>query len=139
MSQSTTPVKQAKPSAAAGSEKDPLRLIEKLEVKTKAVNANNVARVANSHLVSADDRLHPLLSLKNGRTLEKFPESPRALAKLSGCSPQASSSVNLANLNPIVVTLVDAMLSALEADRNGHEMEKRERLRLQIGLRPNPA
>ncbi|KEQ95054.1 hypothetical protein AUEXF2481DRAFT_233239 [Aureobasidium subglaciale EXF-2481] len=120
MSQSTTPVKQAKPPAAAGSEKDPLRLIEKLEVKTKAVNANNVARVANSHLVSADDKLHPLLSLKNGRTLEKFPESPKALAKLS-------------------VALVDAMLSALEADRNGNEMEKRERLRLQIGLKPNPA
>ncbi|KAI5241748.1 hypothetical protein E4T43_05318 [Aureobasidium subglaciale] len=125
MSQSTNPVKQAKPPAAAGSEKDPLRLIEKLEVKTKAVNANNVARVANSHLVSADDKLHPLLSLKNGRTLEKFPESPKALAKLSGCSPR--------------LALVDAMLSALEADRNGNEMEKRERLRLQIGLKPNPA
>lgn len=47
-------------------------------------NANNVARVANSQLVSADDKLHPLLSLKNGRTLEKFPETPKALAKLSG-------------------------------------------------------
>lgn len=36
MSQSTTPVKQAKPSAAAG-EKDPVRMLEKLETKTKAV------------------------------------------------------------------------------------------------------
>jgi hypothetical protein len=47
-------------------------------------NANNVARVANSQLVNADDKLHPLLSLKNGRTLEKFPDTPKALAKLSG-------------------------------------------------------
>jgi len=37
MSQSTTPVKQAKPAAAAGSEKDPVRMLEKLETKTKAV------------------------------------------------------------------------------------------------------
>ncbi|KAH0284218.1 hypothetical protein M436DRAFT_62189 [Aureobasidium namibiae CBS 147.97] len=113
MSQSTTPVKQAKPAAAAGSEKDPVRMLEKLETKTKAV-------VANSQLVSADDKLHPLLSLKNGRTLEKFPETPKALAKLS-------------------VTVVDAMLSALEADREGNEMVKREKLRLQIGLKANPA
>jgi hypothetical protein len=34
---STTPIKQAKPAAAAGSEKDPVRMIEKLETKTKAV------------------------------------------------------------------------------------------------------
>ncbi|KAG9593392.1 hypothetical protein KCU77_g17020, partial [Aureobasidium melanogenum] len=121
MSQSTTtPIKQAKAPAAPGGQKDPLHMIEKLETKTKAVNANNVARVANSQLVSADDKLHPLLSLKNGKKLEKFPDTPKALAKLS-------------------VITVDAMLSALEADRDGNEMEKREKLRLQIGLKPNPA
>ncbi|OBW64951.1 hypothetical protein D6C84_04383 [Aureobasidium pullulans] len=120
MSSSTTPIKQAKPAAPAGSEKDPVRMIEKLETKTKAVNANNIARVANSQLTNADEKLHPLLSLKNGRTLEKFPDTSKALAKLS-------------------VTVVDAMLSALEADRTGNEMEKREKLRLQIGLKPNPA
>jgi len=37
------------------------------------------------------------------------------------------------------VTVVDAMLSALEADREGNEMVKREKLRLQIGLKANPA
>ncbi|TIA27834.1 hypothetical protein D6C79_10491, partial [Aureobasidium pullulans] len=84
MSSSTTPVKQAKPAAPAGSEKDPVRMIEKLETKTKAVNANNIARVANSQLTNADEKLHPLLSLKNGRTLEKFPDTSKALAKLSG-------------------------------------------------------
>lgn len=38
-----------------------------------------------------------------------------------------------------IVTIVDAMLSALEADREGNEMVKREKLRLQIGLKANPA
>lgn len=37
------------------------------------------------------------------------------------------------------VTTVDAILLALEADRTGKETEKRERLRVQIGLKPNPA
>lgn len=39
----------------------------------------------------------------------------------------------------IPVTLLDAMLVALEADRTGTEDAKRERLRVQIGLKPNPA
>ncbi|CAD0112261.1 unnamed protein product, partial [Aureobasidium uvarum] len=105
MSQSTTtPIKQAKAPAAAGSEKDPVRMIEKLDIKTKAV-------VANSQLVSADDKLHPLLSLKNGRPLTSFRD-----AKGVGEAERA-----------------------LEADRDGNEMMKREKLRLQIGLKPNPA
>jgi len=37
------------------------------------------------------------------------------------------------------VTLVDSILLALEADRAGNEEAKRERLRVQIGLKPNPA
>ncbi|THY75433.1 hypothetical protein D6C87_07142 [Aureobasidium pullulans] len=135
MSSSTTPIKQAKPAAPAGSEKDPVRMIEKLETKTKAV-------VANSQLTNADEKLHPLLSLKNGRTLEKFPDTSKALAKLSGelisYSPYLISMLRLLIVVD-VVTVVDAMLSALEADRTGNEMEKREKLRLQIGLKPNPA
>lgn len=39
----------------------------------------------------------------------------------------------------MAVTVVDAILNALEADRMGKEEEKRERLRVQIGLKPNPA
>ncbi|THY60354.1 hypothetical protein D6C98_02401 [Aureobasidium pullulans] len=135
MSSSTTPIKQAKPAAPAGSEKDPVRMIEKLETKTKAV-------VANSQLTNADEKLHPLLSLKNGRTLEKFPDTSKALAKLSGelisYPPHLISMLRLLIVVD-VVTVVDAMLSALEADRTGNEMEKREKLRLQIGLKPNPA
>ncbi|THX96456.1 hypothetical protein D6D03_08744 [Aureobasidium pullulans] len=136
MSSSTTPVKQAKPAAPAGSEKDPVRMIEKLETKTKAV-------VANSQLTNADEKLHPLLSLKNGRTLEKFPDTSKALAKLSGELISYLSFLFDSMLDLLivvdVVTVVDAMLSALEADRTGNEMEKREKLRLQIGLKPNPA
>ena len=39
----------------------------------------------------------------------------------------------------VVVTLVDAMLNGLEADRTGSEATKKERLRVQIGLKSNPA
>jgi hypothetical protein len=34
---------------------------------------------------------------------------------------------------------VDNMLNALDADRTGNEATKREKLRVQIGLKPNPA
>ncbi|THY79671.1 hypothetical protein D6C95_09756, partial [Aureobasidium pullulans] len=110
---STTPIKQAKPAAPAGSEKDPVRMIEKLETKTKAVNANNIARVANSQLTNADEKLHPLLSLKNGRTLEKFPDTSKALAKLSGELISYLSFLFDSILDLLivvdVVTVVDAM------------------------------
>jgi len=36
------------------------------------------------------------------------------------------------------VTTVDAILNSLEADRTGNEAAKKERLRVQIGLKPNP-
>ena len=38
-----------------------------------------------------------------------------------------------------VVTIVDAILLALDADRTGKEAEKRANLRIQLGLKPNPA
>jgi len=41
--------------------------------------------------------------------------------------------------NMYTVTVVDAILLSLEAERTGKEEEKRERLRVQIGLKPNPA
>jgi len=39
----------------------------------------------------------------------------------------------------LVVINVDNMLNALDADRAGNEAAKREKLRVQIGLKPNPA
>lgn len=47
-------------------------------------NANNVARTANAHLTSADESLYPLVSLKTGRAIDRFPDTPRGIAKLSG-------------------------------------------------------
>jgi hypothetical protein len=41
--------------------------------------------------------------------------------------------------NGKIVIQVDNILNALEADRTGNEAAKREKLRLQIGLKPNPA
>ena len=37
------------------------------------------------------------------------------------------------------VVQLDQMLTGLEADRSGNEAAKREKLRLQVGLKPNPA
>jgi len=71
------------PTAAAVAKDDPAKAIEKLEIRTKAVNTNNVARVANSHLTSSDAKLHPLVSLRTGKPLEKFPEASKDLAKLT--------------------------------------------------------
>lgn len=69
--------------AAAVAKDDPAKAIEKLEIRTKAVNTNNVARVANSHLISSDAKLHPLVSLRTGKPLEKFPETSMGLNKLT--------------------------------------------------------
>ncbi|GAB7328946.1 hypothetical protein MBLNU13_g00817t1 [Cladosporium sp. NU13] len=107
-------------SPAAIAKDDPVKAIEKLETRTKAINANNVARVANSHLTSNDAKLHPLVSLRTGNTLDKFPQTSKDIAKLT-------------------LIQVDNMLLGLEADRAGNEAAKREKLRLQIGLKPNPA
>lgn len=70
-------------SATAVAKDDPAKAIEKLETRTKAVNANNVARVANSQLTSSDEKLHPLVSLKTNKPLDKFPETSKDLGKLT--------------------------------------------------------
>lgn len=127
-------------SAAQVAQSDPAKAIEKLETRTKAVNANNVARVANSQLTSNDEKLHPLVSLKTGKTLEKFPETSKDIQKLTRMLiAQLSLRVLVVSADMQVVINVDNMLSNLEADRAGNEAAKRERLRVQIGLKPNPA
>lgn len=70
-------------SATAVAKDDPAKAIEKLETRTKAVNANNVARVANSQLTSSEEKLHPLVNVKTGKTLDKFPETSKDLTKLT--------------------------------------------------------
>ncbi|KAI7162632.1 hypothetical protein KC349_g1921 [Hortaea werneckii] len=98
---------------------DTVKAIEKLETRIKAVNANSIARVANSQMTDPEEKLHPLLSLKTGKPIEKFPPSPASISKLG-------------------LTQIDTLLNTLEADRSGNEDAKRERLRLQIGLKPKP-
>lgn len=93
-------------SAAAAAKDDTVKAIEKLETRTKAVyvppsryrswgsittqalidgsNANNIARVANSQLATADEKLSPLMSLKTGKPIEKFPATSKDISKL-GC------------------------------------------------------
>jgi hypothetical protein len=142
-------------SAAVVAKDDPAKAIEKLEIRTKAVNTNNVARVANSHLTTSDAKLHPLVSLRNGKPLDKFPETSAGLVKLTCKSPISFSfsllcwgwleSLGLCCvfvqllMRCLLVVNVDQMLNALDAERSGSEAMKRERLRVQIGLRPNPA
>ncbi|KAK3686921.1 hypothetical protein LTR37_019319 [Vermiconidia calcicola] len=129
-----TPAKApAKPTAAAGkagansaqpdaapSVAGDNKAIEKLEATTKAVNANNIARVANSQLTANDESLHPLVSLKTGKPIEKFPKTSKDIDK-------------------VTLTMIDGMLNELQADRSGSEAIKRERFRVQIGLKANPA
>ncbi|KAK6440823.1 hypothetical protein LTR95_002950 [Oleoguttula sp. CCFEE 5521] len=117
---STAASKKADESAAAIAQNDPAKAIEKLETRTKAVNANNIARVANSQLTSSDEKLLPLVSLKTGKPLENFPTTSKGLEKL-----------NLVH--------IDQFLTALEAERSGGEAKRRETLRVQIGLKASPA
>lgn len=81
-------------SAAVVAKDDPVKAIEKLEIRTKAVNTNNVARVANSHLTSNDAKLHPLVSLRTGKPLEKFPETSKDIAKLTRESKSRGNSLS---------------------------------------------
>ncbi|OCL13612.1 hypothetical protein AOQ84DRAFT_372017 [Glonium stellatum] len=118
---STTGTKSGTKLDAAVPRKDEVvQRLDKLEARTKAINSNNVARVANSHLTSADDKLHVLHSLKTGRPIERFPTTPKEIAKLTD-------------------TLVDAILLALDVERTGSKEQKVEKLRMQIGLKPSPA
>ncbi|KAK5111357.1 hypothetical protein LTR62_005197 [Meristemomyces frigidus] len=129
-------------SASEIAKQDTVKAIEKLEIKTKAVNTNNIARVANSQLTANDEKLQPFMSLKTGRPIEKFPSTSKDIAKLS-CELDRLPLVRLNNLNfetdSNAVTTLDSILSALDADRSGNEEAKRERVRLQIGLKPHPA
>lgn len=87
-------------SAAATAKDDTNKAIEKLETRFKAVyvassfqlrrhmmsltcasNTNNVARVANSRVTSNDEKLIPLVSLKNGQPLARFPETAKDVGK----------------------------------------------------------
>ena len=105
-------------------------------------NTNNIARVSNSKLTSGDDKLQPLVSLKTANAIDRFPATSNAINKLSGMSNYPlcpDDDLESGVLTWDTVTIIDAILLALEADRTGKEDEKRDRLRTQIGLKTNPA
>ncbi|KAI7546355.1 hypothetical protein KC331_g5670 [Hortaea werneckii] len=110
---------QATEQAADIANDDTVKAIEKLETRIKAVNANSITRVANSQITDPEGKLHPLLSLKTGKPIEKFPPTPASISKLG-------------------LTQIDTLLNTLDVDRSGNEEAKRERLRLQVGLKPKP-
>ncbi|EON63016.1 hypothetical protein W97_02242 [Coniosporium apollinis CBS 100218] len=114
----TTPKVPASSAASPGKEEIKDRL-NRQENRTKAVNTNNIARVTNSQLTSADEKLQPLYSLKTNRPLDNFPPTAKNISRLSDIQ-------------------LDAMLSGLEADRTGSKEQKVERLRMHLGLKPNP-
>lgn len=87
-------------SAVATAKDDTVKAIEKLEIRQKAMyvqgsidlesgtdhhssNTNNVARVANSHITDPEAKLTPLVSIKTGKPLEKFPDSSKDIQKLT--------------------------------------------------------
>ncbi|KAK4501419.1 hypothetical protein PRZ48_007228 [Zasmidium cellare] len=107
-------------SAAATAKDDTVKAIEKIETRQKAINSNNVARVANSHITDPEAKLTPLVSIKTGKALDKFPETSKDIQKLT-----------LVQINEI--------LSQLDTERTGSEQARRERLRQQIGLKAIPA
>jgi len=79
----TTPTKSPAVADSHSPIKDAEKTFKDLETKVKAININNIARTANSHLVSADEKLHPLVSLKTARAIDRFPDTPTGLSKLS--------------------------------------------------------
>ncbi|CAK4034074.1 Hypothetical predicted protein [Lecanosticta acicola] len=107
-------------SAAATAIEDTVKAIEKLEAKLTAINTNSVARVANSHITSADEALTPMVSLKTSKPLDKFPDTPKDIAKLT-------------------LVQINDLLTHLDTGKTGSEVARRERLRTQMGLKASPA
>jgi len=83
------------------------------------------------------------VSLRTGKPLEKFPETSAGIAKLTcksfWCCVGIGRCFNADLVFVFLVVSIDNMLNALDAERSGNEATKREKLRVQIGLKPNPA
>ncbi|KAJ9639964.1 hypothetical protein H2201_006866 [Coniosporium apollinis] len=132
----TTPKVPASSAASPGKEEIKDRL-NRQENRTKAVNTNNIARIANSQLTSADEKLQPLYSLRTNRPLDHFPTTAKGISKLSGVfNYHLGPCVEV--LNRDTDSMLDAMLLGLEAERTGNKEQKVERLRMHLGLKPNP-
>lgn len=81
---------------------------------------NNVARLINSTLMDADLQLSPLRNVATNELIDQFPATPRAIRGM----PSAA---------------LDTVLRALGMEIDGRIEQKRLRLRVQIGLKADPA
>jgi hypothetical protein len=81
---------------------------------------NNVARLINSTLTDADLQLSPLRNVATNELIDQFPATPRAIRVI----PSAA---------------LDTVLRALGMEIDGQINQKRQRLRVQVGLKADPA
>ncbi len=82
-------------------------------------NVNNVARLINSSLVDSDGQLSPLHNVATNEPIDRFPATPGAIKDM----PAAA---------------LNTVLRALGMETNGGLEQKRQRLRVQIGLNAVP-
>ena len=81
---------------------------------------NNVARLINRSLAEPDGQLSPLRNVATNELIDQFPTTPRAIRGM----PSAA---------------LDTVLRALGMEIDGRIEQKRQRLRVQIGLKADSA
>lgn len=93
---------------------------ERANLRMTTMDANTLARIANSLLVNSDHSLTPLRSLATGADIENFPATAQDLNSLSSAD-------------------VSRILLALGATPSGLAASRKQKLRVLVGLRLNPA
>jgi hypothetical protein len=82
-------------------------------------DVNNVARLINRSLVQPDGQLPPLHNVATNESIDRFPATPGAIKDM----PAAA---------------LNMVLRALGIETNGRLEQRRQRLRVQIGLKALP-
>ncbi|RMY32399.1 hypothetical protein D0866_06637 [Hortaea werneckii] len=91
--------------------------LENITARMSASNHNSVARTQNSLLSGPDDAITPLQNPSTNEDIPQFPATPRAIDQLQ-------------------TRTIDPLLAALELATSGTLPNKKERMRIAIGLRP---
>jgi hypothetical protein len=81
---------------------------------------NSEAKLHNSNLNSSDEPLEQMYNITTGQKIDHFPATPGHIAGLQGRT-------------------VNGILTALGLASGGSLTEKKERLRIAVGLKGNPA
>ena len=82
-------------------------------------DVNNVARLINRTLVQPDEQLSPLHNVATNEPIDRFPATPEAIKDM----PAAALNI---------------VLRALGMETDGGLEQRRQRLRVQIGLKALP-